>query len=379
MDIKMIDNTTFSNSTFNSSLDIILPTLTHTATVTVMILFGSAIVFINGLILSAFIADKKLQQRTANRIICSQTCTDLYTGMIFIPDYIIEVFYLKSSILIGYVIAYMMYLSLFNLMALSTDRFLAISYPIFHRRVIDIQRISRIITVIWITPLCLTLIPLFWHFSKGNEYLKKSHQRNYTLFGVTLMLVLVIIMAVLYIFITLKARKTIRNRRESLKAKSRKADLQRKELRVVHLFGLLLVFFIAAYMPVIYINACMAILNATNRRTCAPWTSNVTIYLFMINSITNPVSCMLLKKDYFNTIKRVLGIKKRQEGEGRFGHESPTLTSVVVRDNSSHYNRSPRDVLMADQMSLKKTVLKNNMLSPKERAKNANEFSMALL
>ena len=37
------------------------------------------------------------------------------------------------------------------------------------------------------------------------------------------------------------------------------AMLAQKELRVVHLFGLLLFFFLMAYLPILYINFCIII------------------------------------------------------------------------------------------------------------------------
>ena len=70
----------------------------------------------------------------------------------------------------------------------------------------------------------------------------------------------------------------------------------------MHLFGWLLFFFIAAYLPILYINFCWII----GTPEFAPSVVEViSLYLLIINSIINPVICIMMKKDYLITIKKL--------------------------------------------------------------------------
>ena len=203
----------------------------------------------------------------------------------------------------GYVVAYMMFLSLFNLMALSLDRYLALCHPLFHRKIKDACRSVRLIMIIWVTPLVLALIPLAWKFN-SDEKLQNIAKRSYMMVALVIVFTFIVVITLIYLQIAVIARKTIRDKRKSTIEISRKNDLHRKEARVSHLFGVLLFFFLVAYAPMIYINTCLLV---TSRQMCVPWHQLVTVFLLMTNSIVNPICCMLLKRDYMDGIRGIFG------------------------------------------------------------------------
>jgi len=278
---------------------------TFTRDAVILVVIGLFITWVNALIILAFALSKRLRRRSANVLIFSQALSDLFTGVIFVPAHLIETYYHTNNTR-SFLVCYMLFLSLFNLLALSTDRYLALSRPFLHHRMLNVSRTVKGIFFIWITPLILTIIPLAWWFDPQ----KAAHAHNIYLGIVWLfMLALVIAMTVLYTFVTFKARRTIKRKRHSTighNAHAKMATLARKELRVIHLFGLLLFFFTATYLPILYMNLCDLI---GYPEFIPPALEIAGFYFLFLNSIVNPVLCIYLKRDYFQVIKTLLHCK----------------------------------------------------------------------
>lgn len=322
----------------------------------VLVIFSVLIILVNAFIVVIFFATKNLRKKPANILICSQACADLYIGLIFIPLYLSSRTSKESNAILPFLIGYMLYVALFNLLALAIDRYLAILKPLIHHKLIDEQYIRKIIILIWTVPLGLVLIPLLWWFQP--EDLKSKLQRVYVCLFWSLILLIVIFVIILYFLITKQTRKAIQRRMADLRFKSilitanssylRKAEekerilakrlgetrrderklfgkemyqmelfsqedldskvtkLAKKELCVVHLFGLLLFSLVAAYSPILYMNIFTSILNkpsyVTTNLIC------VSLYSLIMNSVVTPVLCILLKRDYMHAIKRLISV-----------------------------------------------------------------------
>ncbi|XP_057307816.1 trace amine-associated receptor 8b-like isoform X1 [Hydractinia symbiolongicarpus] len=288
--------------------------------VIILIFISILIVVVNGLLIVAFSIEKKLRRRPANVLICSQAVTDLLTGIVFIPVFLVESYHGKMTGIL-FMTCYILFLSLFNLLALSTDRYLALSKPLLHHRMIDVRRTVKVIIFIWVIPLALTSIPLTWWFKPAEfkQYASKIYLSITWLF----MLVLVVVMTILYLFVTRKAKRTIRYKRESIAQRSREkmASLAHKELRVVHLFGLLLFFFVAAYLPILYMNFC----DLLGKPEYIPRELEIIgFYFLFFNSVVNPLLCICLKKDYFEVVAQIARIKRKS-------HLRSSLNSSTTR------------------------------------------------
>lgn len=305
----------------------------------VLTLMSLIVISVNLLIIIAFFVDHKLRNRSANVLIFSQAGSDLFTGLVFVPLYLVEAYY-QTYVSTGFFICYILFLSLFNLLALSTDRYLALSRPFLHYKIIDLPRTIKVIVFIWIIPLFLTLIPLTWRY-KSTEFHQEA-MRIYLGFVWLFMLALVIVMTILYSFVTFKARRTIRRKRESIGGKSseKMATLVQKELRVIHLFGLLLFFFAATYLPLLYMNLC----DLIGRSDMVPVIlEEIQLYLLLLNSIVNPILCIYLKKDYYQEIRRLLLCQKqsRRNWHSTYGGETETMllrkTTHKKQQNSDEF------------------------------------------
>ena len=298
----------------------------------ILIVIGSFITWVNLLIILAFALSKRLRRRAANIMIFSQACSDLFTGVVFVPAHLIEK-HQHTNHTLSFLVCYMLFLSLFNLLALSTDRYLALSRPFLHHRILDVSRTVKLIIFIWIAPLILTVVPLAWWFHENMAQAQKIYLSIVWLF----MLVLVIAMTVLYSFVTYKARRTIKRKRHSTMghgAESKMATLARKELRVIHLFGLLLFFFTATYLPILYMNLC----DLIGYPELIPQVVEVAgFYFLFLNSIVNPVLCIYLKRDYFQVITNLIRCKLVEKRKWSFkssGKENTVETSLIKRTST---------------------------------------------
>ena len=315
---------------------------------------------VNSLVVVAFTVQKKLRRNPANVLICSQAVADLFTGAVFIPVYLIDA-YNGTSSMTAFTVCYIIFLSLFNLLALSTDRFLALSRPFLHYRLLDVQRTMKLLLLIWVTPLLLTLIPLFWWFKPIN--VQKKAGKIYLGIGWLFMLLLVIAMTILYLFVTTKATQTIRNKRQSIGHRSNSQTkvlaLAKKELRVIHLFGLLLFFFVAAYLPILYMNFCDIVGEENYIPNILP---RISFYFLILNSIVNPVLCIYLKKDYWEAILTSIRIHRTrlrnwsmrssslqaesqlEDSDSRFASESTNERMIEIkRVNSTSFVKNDID------------------------------------
>ena len=290
--IHTIDEHVSDLEPFEQSLGILL-----TLSVTILIE--------NGCIILAFLKDKELRKRSANILVFSQATADYFTGLIFIPTYLIEKS-LKTKHVTPFFICYMLFISLLNLFALALDRFLALRKPFLHHRMMSSTRTIKVLVTIWVIPLFLSLLPLCWWFE--SDQVKRKAFNIYLSVGWSLMLLLVLTMTVMYVFVTKAARRTIRQRKLSLQAKSKTAKLAKKELRVAHLFGWLLFFFVIAYFPILYINLC----DIIGKKNLVPRSlETVSFYFLILNSVVNPLLCISLKKDYQIVIMSEVFRKRR--------------------------------------------------------------------
>ena len=120
----------------------------------------AAMVVSNSLIVIAFLTSQRLQKKPSNFLITSQACSDLFTCFVFFPVHMAERYHTRLHIE-GFFVCYMIFLSLFNLMALCMDRYLALHLPFLHHRLTNIRRVLKLILAIWTTPCLITVLPLF--------------------------------------------------------------------------------------------------------------------------------------------------------------------------------------------------------------------------
>ena len=130
---QYISQGNFTNATTTQNVD------ATTRDMIILIVLAVLIILINSLIALSFVVVKKLRRRPANMMICSQACTDLFTGVVYIPCSLART--PTSRTLVDFFTCYMLYLSLFNLLLISIDRYLALCKPFLHRRYVYVYNV----------------------------------------------------------------------------------------------------------------------------------------------------------------------------------------------------------------------------------------------
>ena len=297
-----------NNSTFNNiGFDKTGPEKPLLLKVAISLPLSLAILFASGHIFGAFFLNKQLRQSAANFLIMSQALCDLVTAVVFIPTYLIGL-HTKTPGATPFLVGFIMFLSLFNLLALAIDRYLVLSRPFWYKSVVSIRGIVKLICAVWSVPLFLTSIPLCWWFLPGNIQILAGHIYHTMMW--VIMLVVVLSMGVIYLFVILAAKKAMKlhcalslvhNNRVRVKC----------EMRGTKLFACLLFFFVLAYVPVLYTNFC----DIIKRYDWVPIElENSSYYCFVFNSVVNPFLCISLKRDYqvviIRQLKRYLRLKE---------------------------------------------------------------------
>ena len=301
-----------------------------------LIIIGLIVVIENAMVCLAFATNPKLRKRQSNILVFSQAVVDFLVGCVFIP-WVETEHYTKQNLFSGYMIFYILIVSLGNLLCLAADRYLALIKPLKHHLLMNVSRTKRILIVLWLTPLLLTMIPISWQNAS-----KETANLAMTIYlGITWMVMLLMcaVMIYMYIRVYLTAAKSIRLRQKRMshhyQAENR-IQTTKKELRVAHLFGLLLLFFILAYTPLLYGNMVYILsLNGViqdSKQYAPAFLGDIVIYSLAINSVVNPILCLLLKKDYQLIVKRWICLECMLDKRGDESQRSHNYCKTGVSD-----------------------------------------------
>ena len=313
------------------------------------IVIGAIIVIENALVCLAFATNPKLRKRQSNILVCSQAAIDFLVGSVFIPWAELEE-YKDEDLYSGYMIYYVLLVSVGNLLSLAVDRYLALIKPLQHHLQMSISRTKRILLVVWVTPLFLTMIPLSW----DNASLETADLARKIYLGISWLVIFLTCttMISMYIRIYITSARTIRLRQQRIESHRSQTDNRvrttRKELRVAHLFGLLLIFFILAYLPILYINLVLILRGVIedHEKYIPASRHELIMYPLAINSVVNPILCVLLKKDYQLIIKRWICLEwmlDQRPDERQQSHTSRTRVSESeFHENGSEAARRSR-------------------------------------
>ena len=365
-----------ANSSNGTGQDTNQATTGHLSLATCIILASLAviIVFENGLVIIAFTLRRKLRKKQANLLVCSQAFADLINGILLIPVYAIEKY---NRIAALYVIAYVLYVSVLNLLALALDRYLALMRPIMHHVTMSLTRTKKIIVLIWIIPLAITLIPLSW--KSHPEHVQNLSDRIYKGISWVILMLLCAVMIVVYLLVYCTAKRSLKNRERSLQ-RGRSGSvkeirkIKKKQLRATNLFGLLLLFFILAYIPILYMNLMDVMLMVD---LIPPLLEDFSLYSLIINSVVNPILCIYLKHDYQKVIKKMMGCAPVQPRSYDSSRSMSTKTNIDISDTKTDFNTLEQTALVKVNGSEEQKILLvfSNDVSTKSNADTQTEES----
>ena len=251
---------------------------------------------LNLLVCFIVMIEKRLWTIT-NVFVVSLSVADLLVAVALILFYFYENFSHTTTPITGYTITFLLLASIFNLGAVTFERYVALTRPIGYRLIMSASKVSLIICVSWLVPLGISILPVAWGADTTTDYHKVYVIVN--VFGFVLLPCLAIIciyarlLRVVWRFISRNRKRATWGNRTGGRAGS-------KEKAVV-VFALIFGMFLLSWMPLIFINLC----NIFNKPEFATdpivYASFCTI---LFNTIADPFFYAFFKKDFSDCLRR---------------------------------------------------------------------------
>ena len=232
---------------------------------------------------------KKLWTFT-NCILASLSISDLLVALIFVPVYIAE-HYINITVS-GHFIAYILLASVFNLSAVTYERYIAITRPLEYRVIVTRRKVSSLLCFAWVFPLFISLIPLAWDADEKTVY----HQVYLIL--VVVLFIMVPSCSVVWVYICfMRIVRQFNNRSHARASAGNRCGRYHagKEEKVARVFGVIFAVFLLCWIPIIFLNFCVAF----------DWFYLITVqmtyisfYALLLNTIINPLIYSFYKKDF---------------------------------------------------------------------------------
>ena len=262
-------------------------------------LFGNC--FIIGIIVST----KRLRSSKLNWFIISLAVADFLVGLSFYPPlFFCERWFSCHTSLMKSFRWIFIYSSVCNLCAMTVDRYLAITSPIYHRIKVSERVVVVWITLSWLVPAVLrgvVFIPLYYvHEQKTLEY------------GLPILLVifealpcLLILLAVVRISIIARRQKLQDRNKSKGRANQTKNENQRSST-AMRMILFVAFFFIFCYLFEVYYATCKTFFKSTCKDTKV---LQMIRRLFLIaNSAVNPFAYAYFKRDIKEEVNRKVNV-----------------------------------------------------------------------
>lgn len=256
-----------------------------------------------------------------NAFVVSLSVSDLLVAAVFVPIYIEEEYTMSKVPISGYIIALLLLASIFNLCAVTYERYIALTKPFGYRAIMSKQKTAGIIFASWFFPLVICLLPMAWDANPSSKYHKA--------YLITLVIVFILFPCIGMVWVYARLLKIVRNfiqrnrRRTSYGNKTgERAGTEEKAARV---FAIILGMFLLCWLPFMYINACQAFQLYHLITNGLAYTSFFTL---LLNTILDPLIFAFLKRDFkeciFKSRKRWMRSMTSRQSE----HEEMTATCL---------------------------------------------------
>uniref|UniRef100_A0A668AIL1 Histamine H2 receptor n=1 Tax=Myripristis murdjan TaxID=586833 RepID=A0A668AIL1_9TELE len=273
-------------------------------------------------------------RRIANCFVVSLAVTDLLLGLLVLPfSATLELrsgsWPLGGALCNIYISLDVMLCtaSILTLLAISVDRYLAISAPLCYSRRVTPLRVTLAITAIWTLSLAVSFVPIHlgWNTDKEGRYCQYEWNNSYVLldaFGTFYLPLL--IMCGMYLCIFRVAREQVRRIRAATPsfARTASAAATAREHKATVTLAAVLGAFVICWFPYFTFFTCMGIRAQTNPPNTL---HSVVLWLGYFNSALNPILYPALNRDF----RRAYGQLLRCRGPSR-RHMHLTSTRVLV-------------------------------------------------
>ena len=270
---------------------------------------------LNLLVCFIVMIEKRLWTIT-NVFVVSLSVADLLVAAALIPIYLYENFSHTTTPITGYVIAFLLLASIFNIGAVTFERYIALTRPIGYRLIMSASKVSLIICVSWLVPFGISILPVAWGADTTTDYHKVYVIVN--VFGFVLLPCLAMIC--IYARLLRVVRRFISRNSKRATWGNRTGERAGNEAKAVVVFALIFGMFLLSWMPLIFINLCV-IFNKSELVTDP--IAYASFYTMLLNTITDPLIYALFKKDFSDCLRRrwrknrISGIVEGEDGGKR--------------------------------------------------------------
>ncbi|KAJ7391579.1 hypothetical protein OS493_017275 [Desmophyllum pertusum] len=269
----------------------------------------SVLIVVSNLCVCLLVYLKKALRTNTNWLMVSLAVSDILTGGVLLPVYLIE----PTSIVTSYLVCMILLSGVANLCAVTYDRYVAIMKPLeYSYRAPKILKRSLILS--WLLSAIYSLLPLFWNTDASHKI--------HTAYMVCLQFIGIVVP---YIFITFAYVRMFKQVRRSLAMTKNRNSFrvhknERKQIssdaKVAKVFSIVASAFLLCWLPIIYITTAKII----NRIDIIPDAlSIVSLFTVATSSLVNPVIYAFLKPDFKMAIRTC------------FRRSIPTDTALTVR------------------------------------------------
>lgn len=311
---------TFTNITAHSSCDQSLETIFRVLNLATgaVTLAGNLLVFV------AIVTSSRLRQNPMNQFVASLAITDIMMGACISPGY--------SLFCVGcwdYALSKYCWImegtkdialasSIFNLLAVSFDRCLAVYRPLRYLTLMTRHRVVFIMSLIWGLSFAIAGIRNFWEHSKtGAESQEMNRQYNVFLLIFVLLIPCIIVTVInVKIILTIRSQArlvlTVRNQRGCATSDladeqdESQTDIVRKRKGTLAC-ALVVIVFVVSWIPRISFNVQALISGAGGDDTLL---HKLSIYFFIVQSSINPIIYSFVRADFRQAVIKLFRRKK---------------------------------------------------------------------
>lgn len=281
------------------------------------VLIAVLAIFGNGLVIIAIYKEKTLHTVT-NYLIASLAAADFTVGIIGIPCVIVNNYGLPRNfyacLLMNSTIVVCTQISIFSLVAIAIERFLAIRFPVIHRQRIGTKAAGILIICSWAFGAIVGFVPLFgWNLGWSGvcafvHVIDMDYMVYFNFFGFYMIPLIFLFMVYGYMFHVVRLK--------SSKADKKSVTALKKESRAAKRIFVVLLLFASSWLPI-------NILNSITLFTSKVYIELLTVAILLshANSCMNPLVYALINSKFNAAFKKSLGIRKSSV--------SPTAVSTV--------------------------------------------------
>ena len=266
--------------------------------------------FGNGIVIYLIATRHQLRTKT-NFMVSSLAVSDILVILVLIPSFLVCLYFKCDNRSLKILYDGFLYVSVCNLCCITLDRYLAVTRPLKYRTRIIRLPVKTMITISWILPTTISLVPIIWSYSSANiETQKVNNKIYYTIQVVLFMCCPCLIMLIAYAVIFNIARKKIQHIRREIEngviastiySNSISASSAREGKASLKVFGTVVVMFVACWS----LTAFRTIVMQYKLMEVSWNVTNISRLLLVANSAINPFIYALWKNDINKEINKL--------------------------------------------------------------------------